>query len=82
MPPECSIVEGVDALADEIGVLGGELAGIIACDDAEERRDSHLTSRMEIIRVTLGLGQFVTVTKYPDPRVTQKKKCDINVWIY
>ena len=38
MPPECGIVEGVDALADEIGVLGGELAGVEACDDAEERQ--------------------------------------------
>ena len=38
MPPECSVVEGVDTLADEIGVLGGELAGVEACDDAEERQ--------------------------------------------
>ena len=38
MPPECGVVEGVDALADEIGVLGGELAGVEACDDAEERQ--------------------------------------------
>ena len=38
VPPECSIVEGVDALADEIGVLGGELADVKACNDAEERQ--------------------------------------------
>ena len=38
MPPECGVVEGVDALADEIGVLGGELAGVKACNDAEERQ--------------------------------------------
>ena len=37
MPPECGGIEGVDALADEIGVFGGELAGIEACDNAEER---------------------------------------------
>ena len=38
MPPECGVVEGVEALADEIGVHRGELAGIIACNDAEERQ--------------------------------------------
>ena len=38
MPPECGVVEGVDALADEIGVLGGELAGVKACNNAEERQ--------------------------------------------
>ena len=38
VPPECGVVKGVDALADEIGVPGGELAGVEACDDAEERQ--------------------------------------------
>ena len=38
VPPECGVVEGIDALTDEIGVLGGELAGIESCDDAEERK--------------------------------------------
>ena len=30
MQPECGIVEGVDTLADKIGVLGCDLAGIFA----------------------------------------------------
>ena len=36
VPPECGVVESVDALADEIGVLGGKLFCVKAGDDAEE----------------------------------------------
>ena len=31
------VIEGIDAFADEVRVLGGEFCGIEACDDAEER---------------------------------------------
>ena len=37
IPPSCSVVEGVDALADKIGVFGGEFLGIKAGNDADER---------------------------------------------
>ena len=37
IPPASGITEGIDALTDEVGVLGGEFGGIKACNDAEER---------------------------------------------
>ena len=67
MPPECGVVEGVDALADEIGVFGGELAGIEACDDAEERQIAldvfapfvlAQAPTKDIIKLGLRLGQL------------------------
>ncbi len=67
MPPECGIVEGVDALADKIGVLGRKLFGIVACNDAEERKIALdifapfvLTQApaKDIIKLCLRLGQL------------------------
>jgi hypothetical protein len=36
IPPVNGIVEGIDALTDEVWILGGEFCGIKACNDAEE----------------------------------------------
>ena len=37
IPPASGIAEGIDALTDEVWILGGEFGGIEACNDAEER---------------------------------------------
>ena len=37
IPPASGIVEGIDTFTDEVWILGGELCGIEACNDAEER---------------------------------------------
>ena len=31
-------MEGIDPLADKVGVLGGEFGSVEACNDADERR--------------------------------------------
>ena len=37
IPPASGIAECIDALTDEVWILGGELCGIKARNDAEER---------------------------------------------
>ena len=37
IPPASGIVEGIDTFTDEVWILGGELCGIRARNDAEER---------------------------------------------
>jgi hypothetical protein len=36
IPPVNGIVEGIDALTDEVWILRGEFCGIEACNDAKE----------------------------------------------
>ena len=38
IPPSGGSMEGIDPLADKVGVLGGEFCGVEAGNDADERR--------------------------------------------
>ena len=40
MPPLYGSMEGIDSLADKVGVLGCQFSGIKACNDADESRVS------------------------------------------
>ena len=60
-------MEGIDSLADEVGVLGGEFSGIEAGNDADERRVTlNVVAPMifaqaeaeDIVKLCFGAGQL------------------------
>ena len=67
IPPSGGSVEGIDSLADEVGILGGEFCGIEAGNDTDER---HVTLNVvapmilaqaeaeDVIKLRFGAGQL------------------------
>ena len=67
IPPASGIAEGIDTFTDEVWILGGELCGIKACNDAEERQITLnvLTPMVlpqapakDVVKLSLRLGQL------------------------
>ena len=60
-------MEGIDPLADKVGVLGGEFDSVEACNDADERRVAldvvapmilAQAEAKEVIKLRFGAGQL------------------------